>query len=71
MAQPGRRGTGEKLTYYQDDGRFVLTGGAPFISDAQHGTVRGDTLTFFSKDDRVLVEGSNAAPTVTHTRVSK
>jgi lipopolysaccharide export system protein LptA len=71
MAQPGRRGSGDRLTYYQDDGRFVLTGGSPMISDAEHGTVRGATLTFFSKDDRVLVEGSNAAPTVTHTRVSK
>jgi lipopolysaccharide export system protein LptA len=70
MAQPGRRGSGDKLTYFQDDGRFVLTGGSPVISDAEHGTVRGATLTFFSKDDRVLVEGSNAAPTVTHTRVS-
>lgn len=71
MTQPGRRGSGNQLTYYQDDGRFVLTGGNPVITDAEHGTVRGDTLTFFSKDDRVLVEGSKAAPTVTHTRVSR
>jgi lipopolysaccharide export system protein LptA len=71
VTQPGRRGTGEKLSYFQDDGRFVLTGGSPMIHDAEHGTVRGDTLTFFSKDDRVLVEGSQAAPTVTHTRVSR
>lgn len=71
LSQPGRRGTGDQLTYFQDDGRFVLTGGPPLIADAEHGTVRGDTLTFFSKDDRVLVEGSNAAPTVTHTRVSR
>jgi lipopolysaccharide export system protein LptA len=71
VTQPGRRGSGDKLTYYQDDNRYVLTGGAPMISDAQHGTVRGATLTFFSKDDRVLVEGSNAAPSVTHTRVSR
>ncbi len=71
LTQPGRRGTGEKLTYYQDDDRFVLTGGSPLISDTEHGTVRGTTLTFFNKDDRVLVEGSDAAPTVTHTRVSR
>ncbi len=71
ITQPGRRGSGDQLIYYQDDGRFVLSGGAPLISDAEHGTVRGTTLTFFSKDDRVLVEGSNAAPTVTHTRVSR
>jgi lipopolysaccharide export system protein LptA len=71
VTQPGRRGIGEQLTYYQDDNRYVLTGGAPMIYDAEHGTVRGTTLTFFSKDDRVLVEGSNAAPAVTHTRVSR
>jgi lipopolysaccharide export system protein LptA len=71
VTQPGRRGSGETLTFYQDDNRYVLTGGSPTISDAQHGTVRGSTLTFFSKDDRVLVEGSNVAPTVTHTRVRR
>ncbi len=71
LAQPGRRATGDKLTYFQDDGRFVLSGNNPLIADAEHGTVRGESLTFFSKDDRVLVEGSKAAPTVTHTRVSR
>lgn len=71
MTQPGRRGTGDKLTYFQDDARYLLTGGNPQIFDAQHGTVRGDALTFFSKDDRVLVEGTKADPTVTHTRVSR
>ncbi|ABF40661.1 OstA-like protein [Candidatus Koribacter versatilis Ellin345] len=71
LAQPGRRATGNKLTYFQQDGRFVLSGDNPAIADAEHGTVRGESLTFFSKDDRVLVEGSNAAPTVTHTRVSR
>lgn len=71
ITQPGRRGTGDKLTYYQDDARYILTGGPPLIYDAQRGTVRGATLTFFSNDDRVLVEGSSAVPTVSHTRVSK
>lgn len=71
LSQPGRRGSGDKLTYFQDDDKFVLTGGNPTIYDAQHGTVRGQSLTFFSKDDRVLVEGSPAAPTVTQTRVSR
>lgn len=71
VTQPGRQGSGEQLTYYQDDNRYVLSGGSPQIHDAQHGTVRGSTLTFFSNDDRVLVEGSNASPTVTHTRVSR
>ena len=71
LTEPGRRATGDKLTYSQDDARFILTGSNPVISDVQHGTVHGQSLTFFSKDDRVLVEGSKAAPTVTHTRVSR
>src|SRR5581483_6952706 len=71
VTEPGRRGSGENLTYFSDDSKYVLTGGNPQIYDAEHGTVRGATLTFFSNDDRVLVEGSKAAPTVTHTRVSR
>ncbi|HEY3928229.1 MAG TPA: LPS export ABC transporter periplasmic protein LptC [Candidatus Koribacter sp.] len=71
ISQPGRRGSGDQLTYFGDEAKYVLTGGNPQIYDAEHGTVRGATLTFFSNDDRVLVEGSKAAPTVTHTRVSK
>lgn len=71
MQQPNRRGTGDKLVYTADDGKFVMTGGPPQIADAQQGTVTGAALTFYSHDDRVLVEGEGTTRAVTKTRVSK
>jgi lipopolysaccharide export system protein LptA len=70
IQQEGRRGTGNKLVYLASNGSFTLTGGFPSIFDAEHGKVTGDSLTFFSHDDRVLVEGGNA-PSVTKARVVK
>ena len=71
LQQPNRRGTGDRLVYTAADARFKLTGGPPSIFDAEHGQVTGDSLTFYSHDDRVLVEGGNTSPTVTKARVIK
>jgi len=71
LREPSRHGTGDKLVYTADDGKFVLTGGPPRISDATQGTVTGSSLTFYSHDDRVLVEGGGTTRVVTTTRVSK
>ena len=70
IQDPTRRATGEDLTYTAAEGKFVLTGGPPSIFDAERGKITGDSLTFFQRDDRVLVE-SRSSPTVTHTRVAK
>jgi len=70
VEEPKRRATGQRLVYTAQDGKFVLTGGPPSIFDAEHGKITGDSLTFFSRDDRVLVEGKSS-PTVTETRVIK
>jgi hypothetical protein len=53
------------------DDKFVLSGGTPSIFDAERGKTRGDWLTFFRHDDRVLVEGKDSSPTVTQTRVAR
>jgi lipopolysaccharide export system protein LptA len=75
VIQEGRRkATGEKLVYRAAEGKFVLTGGGgnpPSIFDAELGTTTGDSLTFFMRDDRVLVGSSSSSPTVTQTRVKK
>ncbi len=68
---PTRRATGDKLVYTTDDDKFVLSGGSPSIFDAERGKIRGDSLTFFRRDDRVLVEGRDTSPTVTQTRVAR
>jgi len=41
-------------------GDYVLTGTAampPRMSDAEHGSVTGETLIFHSRDDSVSIEG--------------
>ena len=71
IQQPNRRATGQKLVYTASDGKFVLVGGPPSIFDAERGTITGGSLTFYNRDDRVVVESSNSSPTVTQTRVAK
>ena len=71
IQQPTRRATGGKLVYTSAEDKFVLTGGSPSIFDAEHGQITGDSLTFYKRDDRVLVKGRKTSPTVTHTRVAR
>ena len=71
IVQPSRRGTGDRLVYTADEDKYVLTGGPPSIFDAERGKITGVSLTFFRTDDRVLVEGNEADPAVTHTRVAR
>jgi len=71
VTQPERHANGDVLVYTAADDKFVLTGGPPSIFDAEQGKITGVSLTFFRRDDRVLVEGNNSSPTVTQTRVAR
>jgi len=71
VTQPNRRAVGDRLVYTADNGKYLLTGKSPSIFDAEHGTVWGDSLTFYSHDDRVLVESKPASPTITRARTTK
>jgi len=71
VTQPGRQADGDQLVYTASDDKFVLTGGPPSIFDAERGKITGVSLTFYRRDDRVLVEGSITSPTVTQTRVAR
>ncbi len=73
VEQPQRKAVGDHLMYTEEDGKFVLTGkpgNPPSIFDAEQGNVTGDSLTFFSRDDRLLV-GSKDSRTVTQIRVKQ
>jgi len=69
--QPQRRAQGEHLVYTAAEDKFVVTGGLPSIFDAEQGKITGVSLTFFRRDDRVLVEGNSSSPAVTQTRVAR
>ena len=71
IQQPNRRAEGQTLVYTASDDKFVLTGGPPSIFDAERGKITGVSLTFFRRDDRVLVEGEASTPVVTQTRVAR
>jgi lipopolysaccharide export system protein LptA len=71
VQQPRRRADGQKLVYTAAEDKFVLTGGPPSIFDAEQGKITGVSLTFFRRDDRVLVEGEASTPVVTQTRVAR
>ena len=70
VVQPNRRAVGDKLVYTAADDKFVLTGGPPSIFDAERGKITGVSLTFFRRDDRVLVEGEASSPVVTQMQVA-
>jgi len=71
IQQPNRRAQGQTLVYTASEDKFVLTGGPPSIFDAEQGKITGVSLTFFRRDDRVLVEGEASSPVVTQTRVAR
>ncbi len=75
ITQPTRHATGDRLVYTSADDKFVMTGGRlsgpPSIFDAERGKTTGDSLTFFRRDDRVLVDGRETSPAVTRTQVAR
>ena len=71
VTEPNRRAVGDRLVYTADDGKYFLTGKSPSIFDAEHGSSWGDSLTFYSRDDRVLVESKHTPPTVSRARITK
>jgi lipopolysaccharide export system protein LptA len=69
---PLRKVTGGRLVYTADEGKFVMTGGkgkSPSIFDAERGNLTGDSLTFYTHDDRVQVGSGENSRIVTRTRI--
>jgi lipopolysaccharide export system protein LptA len=57
-----RTGVSEHAEYYVNDGLVILSGGAPELVDSVEGITRGRKLTYFSNNDRLLVEGAQGQP---------
>lgn len=56
---PGRTrtGTSEHAEYYAGEEKIVMTGGQPQFVDSLKGVTRGRILTYYSSEDRLLVNG--------------
>ncbi len=53
-----RIGTSEHAEYFVDDGKVVLEKGNPQLVDSYKGTTKGNELTWYANNDRLLVNGA-------------
>jgi lipopolysaccharide transport protein LptA len=63
-----RRGTGERLTYFAEDERYVMVGRLAHIVEQMQGKcdeTTGQTLTFFTATDSISVDGNEEFRTQT------
>ncbi len=63
-----RTGLAEQGEYYIAEDRVVLKGGRPRVIDSVKGATEGKQLTYFARDDRLLVEGAEGQPAVSRIR---
>jgi LPS export ABC transporter protein LptC len=69
VTQGDRRGTSEQAEYTAADGKFVLSGGKPTLTDASSDTTTGHSLTFFVANDTILIDSQESSRTLTRHRV--
>jgi lipopolysaccharide export system protein LptA len=71
VRQGDRMGTSEQAEYTASDGKFVLSGGKPTLTDASSDTTTGHSLTFFVANDTILIDSQEGSRTLTKHRVEK
>ena len=57
-----RTGCSDRGEYYTKEDKVVLNGGSPQIVDSIRGVTKGKQITYYSGDDRLLVEGEYKRP---------
>jgi len=57
-----RDAAAEHAEYYVDQDKVILEGGDPHFVDSTKGATRGQKLTWYSKDNRLIVDGLPQAP---------
>ncbi|MFZ1205575.1 MAG: LptA/OstA family protein [Candidatus Acidiferrales bacterium] len=71
VRQGDRRGVAQQGEYTAADGKFVLSGGQPTVSDSSSNTATGRSLTFFVANDTILIDSQEGSRTLTKHRVEK
>lgn len=71
VEQEGRQGTANRGDYTADDGKFVLSGGAPTVYDLLGNATKGRQLTFVFGDDSINVDSAEGLRTLTLHQVEK
>jgi lipopolysaccharide export system protein LptA len=67
-AKRTRIGTSEHAEYYADEQKVFLEGGNPLLIDSLKGQTRGQRLTWWANNDRLLVNGVESKPADTIIR---
>jgi lipopolysaccharide export system protein LptA len=57
-----RKGSANHGEYYTKEDKVILTGGTPQIVDNIRGITKGKEITYYSGEDRLLVQGSLQRP---------
>ena len=65
LSEQGRKTIGNRLTYFGQDEKYVVTGTPLTIVDECRGETIGRTLTFFKAADRIVIDGSEQMRTRT------
>jgi LPS export ABC transporter protein LptC len=63
-----RVGNSEHAEYYTEEGKVILSGGEPKLNDSKRGNTKGDKLTWFTDDDRLIIEGAPEKKGQSHLR---
>jgi len=63
-----RTGTSEHAEYFVNEDKVILRGGGPLLVDSVKGNTRGVELTYFTGDDRLLVNGAPEKPATSRLR---
>jgi lipopolysaccharide export system protein LptA len=63
-----RVGNSEHAEYYTEEGKIILTGGEPKLNDSKRGNTKGDKLTYFTDDNRLIIEGAPEKKAQSHLR---
>ncbi|MGA3292543.1 MAG: LPS export ABC transporter periplasmic protein LptC [Candidatus Acidiferrales bacterium] len=71
VRQGERRGMADQGEYTAGEGKFVLSGGQPTVSDNSSNTATGHSLTFFVANDTILIDSQEGSRTLTKHRVEK
>jgi len=59
-----RRGGAAHSEYYLEEDKVILSGGNPFVNDSKRGITRGALITWYSKQDRLIVDSTGTGGSV-------
>lgn len=71
VRQGALHASADTAVYTAADGKFVLFGGKPTITDASGNSASGRSLTFFLPNDTILIDSQEGSRTLTKYRVEK